>query len=86
MIKKFVRDRNNHKKGIVIAILHNGEIKMGYSLCKKGDSFEMDLGMNIALGRAKSDHVFMIPCSIAEDWSKMKLRAQKYFKESAKTE
>lgn len=84
IIKKFVRDRNNHKKGIVIAFMENDQVKMGWSLCKKGDLFDHNLGMNIALGRAKSNHLQLIPFSISEDWGKMKARADKYFKEIAK--
>jgi len=56
MLKKRLKDSNNEKFGIVVAISRN---QLGYSLCNKkaGDIYNEEFGLKKAVGRAKSQKV-----------------------------
>lgn len=51
-IYSYVRDEKRNKRGIVVALDYQGEIRIGYSLLHKNDKWNKDLGINIALSRA----------------------------------
>lgn len=51
-IYSYIRDKKRNKRGIVVALEHQGEIRIGYSLLHKVDQWDRDLGLKIALSRA----------------------------------
>ena len=79
MIYEYVRDRNGHPLGVVVAL---GKKDVGWSLCNKKDKFDKEFGLMIAKGRAiktKTKHKF-IPKTVLPYIHKMEDRAKRYFK------
>jgi len=49
MLITYLKDKNNKKYGVVV---FTGLYNIGYSLCKKGDTFSKKRAVEIAKGRA----------------------------------
>lgn len=85
-IFQYVRNRRRQKVGVVVALKRADDtIGFGYSLCalNKGDTFDRETALNIALGRAENFPHFKcndIPQSVEADWSEIYDRACRYFK------
>jgi hypothetical protein len=84
-IYQYVRNRRRQKIGVVVAIKRNDDtVGFGYSLCatNRGDTFNSETALNIALGRADNFPFFQgeIPQSVDKDWSDIYDRATRYFK------
>lgn len=78
-----------HKKqrvGVIAAALApDSMVHFGWSLCnrKSGDKFNREIGLNIAVGRARAkvDVLFPVPRSIEKSINMLAGRASKYFKD-----
>ena len=86
IIFQYVRNRRRQKVGIVVAVKRNdNRVGFGYSLCavNRGDKFNPELALNIALGRAENFPNFqgMIPYSVHNDWAEILNRSERYFKD-----
>ena len=86
-IFQYVRNRRREKVGVVVAVKRNDNtVGFGFSLCarNKGDEFNRQTALDIALGRAENFPHFKgeIPQSVENDWSEIYDRAVRYFKES----
>lgn len=87
VIFQYVRNRRRQKVGIVVAVKRNdNKVGLGYSLCatNRGDKFNPELALNIALGRAENFPNFdgLIPESVEKDWSEIYHRSERYFKDA----
>ena len=85
-IFQYVRNRRRQKVGVVVAVKRNdNKVGFGYSLCdtNRGDKFNPELALNIALGRAENFPNFqgMIPYSVHNDWAEIVNRSERYFKD-----
>lgn len=84
MFVQYVRDRKGHKVGVVVGLPKENNV--GFSLCKtrptKNDSgcdnFSKDIGVQMAIGRAKSGKDYDIPHSCLSVYNKMKDRITRY--------
>jgi len=86
-IFQYVRNRRRQKVGVVVAVKRNdNRVGLGYSLCavNRGDTFNPELALNIALGRAENFPYFEgdIPDSVENDWSEILHRSERYFKDA----
>lgn len=84
-IYQYVRNRRREKVGVVVALKRSDNtVGFGYSLCatNRGDTFNAETALNIALGRADTFPHFEgeIPQSVEQDWSVIYDRAIRYFK------
>ena len=84
-IYQYVRNRRRQKVGVVVAIKrHDNTVGFGFSLCatNRGDKFNAQTALNIALGRAENFPHFEgeIPQSVENDWDVIYSRAVRYFK------
>lgn len=78
MLTRYVKDENNQKIGVVIA-LERG--KIGWSRCRMGDKFDKTLGIKIAIGRAKQGSKKKIPDALLRTVVDSYKAAELYFKE-----
>jgi len=82
-IYQYTKDNRNNPVGVVVALKNaNGEVWVGHSRANrsKGDEFNRDRGLDIALDRALKRSIASIPPSMAEDVLNMANRAARYFK------
>jgi hypothetical protein len=84
-IFQYVRNRRREKVGVVVATKRSDNtIGLGFSLCatERGDTFDKDTALNIALGRAETFPYFSdtVPQSVKTDWAVIYDRAVRYFK------
>lgn len=77
MIFQYVRNRQNQRVGIVVAC---SKEQVGWSACKKGDRFNKERGMEIAIGRASVGSEVKPPLYVSFTLEIMKERAERYFK------
>lgn len=88
MIIQYLRDKNGAPKGLVMAVNINNECVIGYSLCRKGDTFNKEYGKKIAIGRAAIDRrkedgsidPYILPFTLNPIYEQVIDRARKYFK------
>jgi hypothetical protein len=57
VVYEYIRRPNRQPIGVLCAVLVDGEVQVGWSLCRKGDRFGKELGRRIALGRAMNGSV-----------------------------
>ena len=76
MLLEYIRNRKGEKIGVVVAL---NKWSVGYSLCKKGDRFDKQLGLEIAVGRAEYSTT-LVPRTVKHIFEKMAIRANRYFK------
>lgn len=78
-IHTYVRNRKNELIGCVAAVNHN---MVGWSLCNTGagDTFDKQMALEIAIGRAMSGFNAAIPHTVVKEYEKMIDRSKKYFK------
>ena len=84
-IYQYVRNRRRERVGVVVATKRSDNtVGFGYSLCatNRGDAFNAETALNIALGRAENFPHFQreIPQSVENDWDVIYSRAVRYFK------
>lgn len=78
LLVKYVRDKNNNPRGVVVAI---GAKELGYALAHKGDKFDKARGLQIAVGRAlKHATNVEFPESLQDAKAEMLDRSVRYFK------
>jgi hypothetical protein len=83
-IYKFIKNRRGDRIGVVLATKHEnggGGFLLGWSLCKKSDTFDKQLALNIAIGRALKYSSKRLPISLENEYDDMTHRAIQYFKE-----
>lgn len=83
-IHEYVRNKNKQPIGVVVAALApNGEVRLGWSLCrvKAGDRFDRSKGIFIATSRAVNYSESEIPRTVKSAISILAGRAKKYFKD-----
>lgn len=71
------------RKGLFVATFEDGQIKLGWSLCKTsaGDVFDGDRAFDIAVGRAKKGATIEdFPFSMRKKAEKFMARAKAYYK------
>ena len=88
MLTRYVRDENNQKIGVVVAM---GRGKIGWSACYQGDEedwdappadkFDKALGLKIAIGRAERGSRKRIPDALLRTVVESYKAAELYFKE-----
>jgi len=49
---QYIRDEKNQPFGVVVALVVDGEVRLGVSVCNKKDKFNKKLALEIAVGRA----------------------------------
>lgn len=86
MRKKYIRDKNNNPKGVLIAIKvdspEGNYFTVGYSLCAKNDTYNKRLGMKIAMQRCGTISAWAIPRSIEATLLAFIERCKPYFKDA----
>ena len=87
MIKRNIRKNVNGRKvivGLMVADKVNGLVKYGSSKAAitRGDSFDPDYGMCLAIQRLNARDTVPIPNSMAEDFIRFEGRCNKYFKDA----
>ena len=58
MLVRYVKNEDNQKIGVVVAL---GKGQIGWSRCQGPDVFDKELGLKIAIGRAKKGSRKRIP-------------------------
>lgn len=81
----YYRDKNNNPHGVLVAIPagDNGDFSVGFAQCRKTDKFSKKMGLKIALGRAKFEHLESwdhAPHSIRKMLPAFIRRCEKYYK------
>lgn len=82
MITQRIKENKVNGKRIGMFVADVGAdniVDFGYSLCKKGDKFNKEMAIKIAVARMESN-TLSIPPSIWEDFEKFYRRAESYFK------
>jgi hypothetical protein len=76
---KYLRDNNNHRIGVVVAL---GSGVVGWSKCCRKDKFDKELGTHIAMGRAMVGSNVKPPggCGLEAAIGEMTDRSQRYYK------
>lgn len=80
---QYVRDRHNIRRGVVVAVPNTDseiKFKLGFSLCKKGEDFDREMGLRIATGRAIRGRDYHIPDTIVPVYDNMVSRCERYYK------
>jgi hypothetical protein len=85
---EYVRNRKGQRIGVVMAKAYNqnsgGMVKFGWSKAnvKMGDSFDKEVGLNIARGRADTSWPTdkTVPYDVLKVYNRMLYRSAKYFK------
>lgn len=76
-----IRKSNGTPKGVLVARkINDTTVAVGWSLCKKPDSFNMEWGTRIAVGRAERFNPALVPHSIKSDFGEFLTRCSRYFK------
>lgn len=76
-----IRRKNGQPKGVLVAKkINDTTVAIGWSLCKKPDTFDMEWGTKIAIGRADKFNGNTIPHSIKDDFGTFAKRCSRYFK------
>lgn len=78
------KSRNNRTPvGVVVAQCPDGEnIYFGWSRCRKGDTFNRQLGLKIARNRLGRQGVSSVPQDITKGMFDMDQRAKRYFRQA----
>ena len=73
--------RNNQLNGCVVAVGDcDTGFRVGWSLCRKNDTFSKETARNIAIARACKGSVVPIPFSLHTEYDAMVERGKRYFK------
>lgn len=78
MLTRYVKNEDNQKIGVVVAI-ERGQI--GWSRCRMGDKFDKALGIKIAIGRAKKESKKRIPDALLRTVIESYKAAEVYYHE-----
>jgi len=79
---QYIRDRKNHKKGVIVSGICGNEVCVGYSLCNPLDEFDKEKGFTIANSRLESNDkvsVENIPISIEHELTLFVGRVKRYY-------
>lgn len=83
-LKQLVRDRDGQPRGMVVATVIDGTVRLGWSHTntKAGDRFDKRKALTIALGRAENGWgpTTVVPVSTRKVLNKMAERAVRYYK------
>jgi len=83
-LTQFVRDRDGQPRGLVVATVIDGSVRIGWSYThtKAGDRFDKKKAHQIAFGRAENGwgDTVTSPHRVKNTYELMALRALKYFK------
>lgn len=77
MLIEYVRNKNRHPIGVVVAV---GKNKIGWSKCNKQDKWDRNLGIQIAKNRAEKGYRTSVPHEVKPKIDHMKKRAHKYYR------
>jgi len=80
----YVRDKKNNPKGVLVAIKkgNSGNFYIGYSMCRKDDTFNKNMGVKIALGRAETNNLETFtktPYAIRKNLTDFVKRCERYY-------
>lgn len=86
-IIKYIRKGKRVPYGVIVAVKSpDGEVRVDYSLCKKGDRFTKAMALEIAIGRAMNTKSKMdrriLPHSVMREINEFNKRAAKYYRTS----
>lgn len=81
---RVLREPERAKKGVMVAVpISEKEVRIGWSLCAftKGDKYEPEMAMKIAMGRAESGSTDRPAASMLKPLAKFHIRATRYYKD-----
>lgn len=84
MLVTYIRNKKNRVIGVVVAVYNSvkSTYQIGWSLCKKCDTFNKGTALTIALGRAVAGgSATPLPQSIKGEYQTMVDRSARYFKQ-----
>ncbi len=81
----YSRNKHGEPTGVLVAIPsgRNGDFNVGFSQCRKTDRFTKKMGLEIAIGRAKGEHIESwdhAPHNIRKMLPAFVKRCEKYYK------
>lgn len=85
----YSRDKKGKPHGVLVSVKtgDRGGFNIGYSQCRKGDTFSKSMGLKIALGRADFDATFNslnhMPHNLRKMLPSFIQRCEKYYKVTA---
>lgn len=77
MLVKYVRDKNGKPFGCVVS---TGRNAVGWSMLRKGDTFNKDMARKIASGRAVIGTKASVPHKLVKVVEDMNSRSERYYK------
>ena len=86
----YSRDKKGNPHGVLVAVKaddRRGDFNIGYSQCRKGDTFSKNMALKIALGRAEFDTSFEslqhMPHNLRKMLPSFIQRCERYYKVTA---
>lgn len=83
MLVEYIK-KNGQLRGVVVAVPQDNSYAIGWSLCKKCDSFDKSFGLEIAKRRAQKHRATFnetLAHTVRPHVEKMRERASRYFKD-----
>lgn len=78
---KYLRDKNRNPYGVLVGVKNDdGKVTVKFSLCRKGDKFNKNLGLQIAFRRAEKHCRAPLPRAFRGEIIPFENRVLKYFK------
>ena len=75
-----IRDRKGRAKGVLVARrTSRNRFVIGWSLCDNKDTFDLNHGILVAVGRAETNDKTPMPHTVAKDMPRFQNRATRYF-------
>ena len=81
MLIKYIRKGKRQKKGVLVAVPVDGQVRLGWSLCHKRDKFNKEFGKKIAISRALCGKQVKMPPSLKDEMNMFVIRASRYYKD-----
>jgi hypothetical protein len=86
-IVSYLRDKKRKPMGVLVAVKkgNNGNFHIGYSMCRKSDTFDKSMGLKIAIGRCESENYETFtktPHNLRKMLPEFVKRCEKYYKGS----
>jgi hypothetical protein len=89
MIKQFIRKKDRTKVGVLVAFIEEGSdvVSIGFTKCRKGDTFSNEFGTDVAIKRAKAyvDRGLLevkVPYAVQDDLIEFADRCNRCFSEA----
>lgn len=80
----YIRGKKQNPKGVLVAVKkgNQGNFHIGYSMCRKDDTFNKTMGVKIALGRAETTNLETFtktPYAIRKNLTDFVQRCERYY-------